>query len=86
MKDPLKIGRELINVGIKERDSNVLSENNLHFMGDRFNGCYLLLNQPGRRWIFSNKLSAIHPLSIKLNNKVEISINESREFFITKLT
>ncbi len=80
--DPIKTGQELIELGIRERDNDELSERALNFMGDRSKESFLLLTKPGRRWIFSNKRSAVHPLSIKLSNHVEIEVKDSKEVVI----
>jgi len=79
VKDPVKTGHKLFAIGIKERDNYELSESSLNFLGDNSTGSYLLLTKPGRRWIFSDKTSVIHPIYIKLSNNVEIEVNDTNE-------
>ncbi|MYL35650.1 hypothetical protein GLW08_16510 [Pontibacillus yanchengensis] len=79
VEDPIKIGYKLLAIGIKERDNYELSESSLNFMGDNSTGSYLLLIKPGRRWIFSDKISVIHPIYIKVSNNVEIEVNDKNE-------
>lgn len=51
-------------------------------MGERSNGIFILLNQPGRKWLFSDKVSAIYPLEIRLTNDHKIEIDSNNEFQI----
>ncbi|GAA0458353.1 VOC family protein [Alkalibacillus silvisoli] len=70
-------------VGVTERDNEVINKQNLNFMGDRKTGVFIILNQPGRRWIFSEKLSNIFPLSITLSNNSKIDVNTNGELSTT---
>ncbi|WP_260321041.1 hypothetical protein [Peribacillus simplex] len=62
-----------------DRDNHTISRKSLNFMGERRNG---ILAQPGRRWIFSDKTSAIFALEITLINNNKIIINYDNEFQI----
>ena len=75
--DAIKTGRQLMDIGINARDNQTISSTSLHFMGDRATGVYILLVQPGRRWIFSNKTSAIYPIDIEVNTNNQIVVNEN---------
>ncbi|WP_273833981.1 VOC family protein [Guptibacillus sedimenti] len=83
VEEPIKIGKKLIDIGIKERDNCELSDSSLNFMGDKSNGIFLLLNKPGRRWIFSDRISSVHPIYIKLSNNVEIEVSDTKEVVIS---
>lgn len=43
-------------------------------MGDRKKGVFIILNEPGRRWIFSEKISTSFPLSITLSNNRKVDV------------
>ncbi|WP_172373820.1 hypothetical protein [Sporosarcina jiandibaonis] len=80
--DAIKAGKQLVERGINERDNEPLSSTSLNFMGDSTTGVFILLNQPDRRWIFSEKVSAIFPLEITLANDVQITLNDKYELVI----
>ena len=68
-------GVKLSVIGVTESAyNNAISRNMLNFMGERKNGVFFLLTQPGRKWLFSDKKAAIYPLEITLtdNNKIVI--------------
>lgn len=44
-------------------------------MGDKSKGVFIILNQPGRRWIFSDKISAIFPIEILTTDGRKIIVN-----------
>ncbi|MFB4166915.1 VOC family protein [Virgibacillus sp. JSM 102003] len=70
-------GEKLIDIGIQERDNQPLNSTSLNFMGDNSKGIFILLTQPERRWIFSDKLSAIYPLEIITTNNDRIAISSN---------
>ncbi|MDL4842397.1 VOC family protein [Aquibacillus rhizosphaerae] len=80
--DSIIAGQQLIDIGIKERGNYQLSATSLNFMGDSTTGVFMLLIQPGRRWIFSDKISAIYPLDITLSTNNRIIINDNNELII----
>ncbi len=85
--DAISAGEKLTVIGVTERDNNAIGSKMLNFMGERENGIFILLTQPGRKWFFSDKIAAIYPLEITLtdNNKIVIdSINELHFFLIEK--
>ncbi|WP_446855038.1 hypothetical protein [Halobacillus faecis] len=45
-------------------------------MGDDGSDRYLLLVEPGRRWIFSDQVSEVHPLEVVLINIGTITVDE----------
>lgn len=64
VNDVAAAGKRLLEVGINERDNQPLDLTTINFMGDKSKGIYLILNQPGREWFFSNKISAVFPMEI----------------------
>lgn len=86
VKDAISVGNEMIANGIYERFNKPLSSTSLNFMGDKDKGIFIILNQPGRRWIFSDKLSAVYPLEIRTSDYHRISINSKKQFEIGKYT
>lgn len=73
--DAISAGEKLIDAGIHERNHLPLSTTSLNFMGDKSKGIFLILNQPGRQWFFSDKVSAIFPLEITISNQINIIVN-----------
>lgn len=73
--DAISDGEKLISVGINKRDNSPLSSRYLNFMGEKSKGIFIILNQPGREWIFSNKVSAIYPMEIITSNNNKIVVN-----------
>ncbi|MBT2647338.1 VOC family protein [Bacillus sp. ISL-34] len=69
------LGNELINNGVPVRNGEAISEDGLNFMGEHEAGSFLLLGPRKRRWIFSNKESEIFPLSIVINQQLDISLD-----------
>lgn len=80
VNDAISAGSRLIGIGINERDNNPLSQTSLNFMGDKSKGIFIILNQPGRRWIFSDKISAIFPLEILTTDGSRIVVNSDNLF------
>lgn len=81
--DALSVSEKLKDIDVMERDKGPITKNSLNFMGERKNGVFILLTEPGRRWFFSDKTSVIHPLEIILNNNRKIRINSSKELLIS---
>nr|WP_255688295.1 hypothetical protein [Pontibacillus sp. HN14] len=79
VQDALWAGEKLKSIGIHERDQEAISGSSLNFMGNREDGNSLLLIEPGRRWIFSNKEAEIHPLEILLKTGERIMVNDQHE-------
>ncbi|WP_404453642.1 VOC family protein [Virgibacillus necropolis] len=82
VEDAVSVGEKLNNLGVPERDNNAISTQSFNFMGKRANGIFILLTQPGRRWIFLDKLSAIYPIEIELTNNNKVILNSDSELFI----
>lgn len=80
--DAITAGGELRDIGVKERDNEPISSTSLNFMGDRALGVFLLLVQPGRKWIFSDKESAVFPIEITLQNNRKVCINKDNKLAI----
>jgi catechol-2,3-dioxygenase len=74
VNDVYNAAEALNTVGVTERDNGDISKHNLNFMGDRKKGVFIILNEPGRRWIFSEKISNTFPLSITLSNNRKIDV------------
>ncbi|MFS0821929.1 VOC family protein [Bacillus sp. 1P02SD] len=73
--DAVSVGNRLIEIGIHERNNESLSQTSLNFMGEKTMGIYIILNQPGRRWIFSDKISTVYPIEIRTNDDSRITVN-----------
>ncbi|MBR7798136.1 hypothetical protein GT022_19125 [Agaribacter marinus] len=73
--DAISAGEKLMAIGINERDNYPLSTTSLNFMGEKSKGVFIILNQPGREWIFSDKISAIFPMEITTSNNSKIIVN-----------
>lgn len=71
--DVLSAGNDLIAFGVPLRGNAPLTNDGLNFLGD--NGAFLLLGPTKRRWIFSNKESEIHTLSIEIDKKKRIVLD-----------
>lgn len=69
-------------VGVTERDNGDIRKHNLNFMGNRKNGVFIILNEPGRRWIFSEKISIPFPLSIILSNNIKVDVNSEGNLIV----
>ncbi|MGG0790609.1 VOC family protein [Peribacillus simplex] len=69
------LGNQLISNGVPVRNGEEISEDGLNFMGEHEAGSFLLLGPRKRRWIFSNKESEIFPLSIVINQQLDISMD-----------
>lgn len=82
--DAIRVGSELIEKGINVRDNRPLSTTSLNFMGEKVKGIFIILNQPGRRWIFSDKLSAVFPLEIKTDTSITIKVRSDNEIEVYK--
>ncbi|WP_419881580.1 VOC family protein [Peribacillus sp. B-H-3] len=82
VKDTISVSEKLNEIGLTERDNDAISRTSLNFMGERSSGIFIILAQPGRRWIFSDKISAIFPLEITFINNNKIIINSDYEFQI----
>lgn len=85
VNDAISAGSRLIGIGINERDNNPLSQTSLNFMGDKSKGIFIILNQPGRRWIFSDKISATFPLEILTTDGSKIVVNSENIFQVYEL-
>ncbi|MGP4059556.1 VOC family protein [Halobacillus sp. H74] len=79
VEDAINTGQKLINLGLKERDNAPISDSSLNFMGKSATSSFLLLIQPGRRWIFSDKISAIFPVEITLDTNDRIVVKDNNE-------
>ncbi|MGX9134977.1 VOC family protein [Rummeliibacillus sp. JY-2-4R] len=84
VEDTISTSEKLNEIGVTERDNKKISRKFLNFMGERKKGIFIILAQPGRRWIFSDKVSAIFPLEIRLINNSKIIINSDHEFQVYK--
>ncbi|NPC92664.1 hypothetical protein HOO54_10590 [Bacillus sp. WMMC1349] len=82
--DAIDAGKKLMDIGIHERENEPLSPTSLHFMGDASKGIFILLTQPGRRWLFSDKLSAIYPLEIITTNNNRVIMNSDKQLEVYK--
>ncbi|MED4056027.1 hypothetical protein P4654_18095 [Niallia taxi] len=82
VEDAVNIGNKMIQNKIYERDKKTISNHYLNFMGIKSKGIFVILAQPGRKWLFSKKYSAIFPLEIELDNNKVLKVNVDKEFKI----
>lgn len=68
--------RELERLHLRPRDHDPIKKDGLNFIGDHRPHSYLLLVEPGRRWIFSNQKSEIHPVRIHVSEKGWITVDD----------
>ncbi|MED3910733.1 VOC family protein [Peribacillus simplex] len=69
------LGNQLISNGVPVRNGEEIREDGLNFMGEHEAGSFLLLGPRKRRWIFSDKVSEIFPLSLVINQQLDISLD-----------
>ncbi|MEH7225286.1 VOC family protein [Bacillus sp. JJ1566] len=74
VNDAISVGNRLIDLGINKRDNEPISQTSLNFMGEKSKGIFIILNQPGRRWIFSDKASAVYPIEIHTTDGSRITV------------
>ena len=80
--DAIDAGNKLMEIGIKERDNEPISSTYLNFMGDKTKGIFIILNQPGREWLFSTKRSVVFPLEITTSNgKIVVTSDRKLEVY-----
>ena len=82
VNDSISAGKMLNEIDVHERDNIEINKNGLNFMGKREKGVFLLLTQPGRKWLFSEKQSTIYPLEISLSNARKIIINSDDKIVV----
>ncbi|WP_077324880.1 glyoxalase [Virgibacillus siamensis] len=70
--DVKRAADQLKEAGVPVRENESLDENSLNFMGEADGGAFILLGPAGRRWIFSDKYSEVHPLKILVNDDLII--------------
>lgn len=75
VNDVYSAAESLNTVSVNERDNEDIRKDTLNFMGERNKGVFIILNEPGRRWIFSEKISKSFPLSITFSNNSKIDIH-----------
>lgn len=66
---------QLIKFGIPVRENEPIDENSLNFIGESKDSAFLLLGPPGRRWIFSEKYSEVHPVIIQVDSNKLIELD-----------
>lgn len=81
--DKLAAAEQLETVGVVSRDYQPVPSEGLTFMGEREDAVYLLLVPKNRVWYFSDKLSVVHPLSIRLQG-ASVEITSSSRFICSK--
>ncbi len=82
VEDAIDTCNKLMEIGIHERENGDLTSTSLNFMGEKSKGIFIIVNQPGRRWIFSDKQSAIFPLEIITTDDRKIVVNSEKQFEI----
>lgn len=81
--DKLNVAQQLESIGVYSRDHQPASAEGLTFLGEREDAVYLLLVPENRGWYFSDKLSVVHPLSLRLQG-ASIEITSSGKFICSK--
>ncbi|ONK21108.1 hypothetical protein BLX87_23655 [Bacillus sp. VT-16-64] len=82
VQDAPRVGERLKEINIFESDHDPITNSSLSFMQEIENGVFILLTGVGRRWLFSEKTSAIFPMAITLDKQTVLGVNEESEFFI----
>lgn len=82
--DPTEAYEKLDQLGIPERDRKEPNPAGLTFMGEREDGSFLLLTPPGRRWFFSDKISAVYPMEITLKDGQHVQVDEDHTLRVLK--
>lgn len=82
VNDSISAGKLLNEIDVHERDNKKINKIGLNFMGKREKGVFLLLTQPGRKWLFSDKQSTIYPLEIGLTKNRKIIINSDNQIVV----
>jgi len=67
---------------VARNDSEVTSTSSLAFMSDNKTKVYLLLANPNRKWLFSEKKSKVFPIDITLDSGINLGVNNENEFYI----
>jgi catechol 2,3-dioxygenase-like lactoylglutathione lyase family enzyme len=75
------VGTQLMNSGIPVRNNRLLNET-FNFLGS--GSAFFLVGTPKRRWFFSNRDSEVHPLMVKVNHSLAVSLDEKGKLKITK--
>lgn len=83
--EKLAAAEQLETFGVVSRDHQPVPAEGLTFMGEREDAVYLLLVPENRGWYFSDKLSVVHPLSLRLQG-ASIEITNSGKFLCSKET
>ncbi|QKS72765.1 VOC family protein [Paenalkalicoccus suaedae] len=73
--DVARAADELNSIGISKMNNGLIDRTSINFMGEKNEGVFIILNQPGRRWIFSDKISNAFPLSMTLSTKDVIEVD-----------
>ena len=80
--DKIPVAYHLINYNFVERsNSEIMNNSSLCFMGDKKTKVYLLLANPNRKWLFSEKVSKVFPLDISLDSGIVLGVNNENEFY-----
>ncbi|MFT7826946.1 VOC family protein [Priestia megaterium] len=75
------VGTQLINSGITVRNNRPLNET-FNFLGS--GSAFFLVGAPKRRWFFSDQDSEVHPLTVKVNHSLAVSLDEKGILKITQ--
>lgn len=74
--DIVALGTQLRASGFPLANQGAIDPEGLAFFGSEPQGAYLILVQPGRRWLFSTKRAQIFPLTIRLReHRLQIAKN-----------
>lgn len=85
VSNKIAIAESLKDFHIINRDNAEVTADSLSFMGNQTTKVYLLLTNPGRRWLFSNKKSVVFPLDIRLDASIILGVDDTNEFYIRKI-
>jgi len=78
VEDKISVANRLMAANIFERSNSA----GLSFMTDQMTKVFLLLTNPNRRWLFSNRVSKVFPIDITLDSGVALGVNKENEFYI----
>ncbi|HWJ79470.1 MAG TPA: glyoxalase [Niallia sp.] len=80
--DKMSVANLLKKNKIVDRNDSEITSDSLSFMSDNKSKVYLLLAEPNRKWLFSDKKSKVFPIDISLDSGTILGINKENEFYI----
>lgn len=80
--EKLEVANELLNYGIREMFNSEVKADGLSFMTDQENKVFILLVNPGRKWLFSEKKSKMFEQEIVLDSGLVLKIDNENNVIL----